>query len=128
MYTWEQPFIDLVTSARKMELKFVLKTGYIRCVHLTTMLFTTRMALFCTMLSITWIYGSEYIVAAKIFVIAAYFTILSHTKSHFVRGVSEIADVLVAFKRIQHFLLLDEKTNVKNVEKVRIVEIFRNNI
>lgn len=110
MYAWEIPFTKLIALARRMELKIVLKNSYVRALYMTFMLFTTRMALFCTMLSIALMYGEENITAAKIFVISAYFNIVSHTMSQmFVRGVAEIAEALVAFKRLQNFLEYDEK-------------------
>lgn len=115
MYAWEAPFNKLITMARRMELKIVLKNSYVRALYMTFMLFTTRMALFCTMLSIALLYGAGNITSAKIFVISAYFNIIAHTMSQmFVRGVAEIAEALVAFKRLQRFLEYDEK-NEKGV-------------
>lgn len=110
MYAWEIPFTKLITFARRSELKIVLKNSYVRALYMTFMLFTTRMALFCTMLSIALMYGNENIRASQIFVISAYFNIVAHTMSQmFVRGVAEIAETLVAFKRLQRFLEYDEK-------------------
>lgn len=110
MYAWETPFTKLISYARRMELKIVRKTSYVRALYMTFMLFTTRMAIFCTMLAITLLYGSDQITAAKVFVISSYFGIIAHTMSQmFVRGVAEIAEVLVALKRLQNFLELDEK-------------------
>lgn len=110
MYAWEIPFTKLITWARKMELKVVRKSSYVRALYMTFMLFTTRMAIFCTMLSIILLYGSDQITAAKVFVISSYFGIVAHTMSQmFVRGVAEIAESLVAFRRLQNFLELEEK-------------------
>lgn len=115
MYAWEIPFTKLITFARQSELKIVLKNSYVRALYMTFMLFTTRMALFCTILSIALMYGQENITAAKIFVISAYFNIVAHTMSQmFVRGVAEIAEALVAFKRLQKFLEFEEK-NVSGI-------------
>lgn len=110
MYAWEIPFSKLITYARQMELKIVRKSSYVRALYMTFMLFTTRMAIFCTMLAITLLHGSDQITAAKVFVISSYFSIIAMTMSQmFVRGVAEIAEVLVALKRLQNFLELDEK-------------------
>lgn len=110
MYAWEKPFAKLIAHARKMELNIVRKNAYVRGLYMTFLLFTTRMALFCTMLSIVLLYGSEQLTAAKVFVIAAYFNIVSQTMSQmFVRGVAEIAEALVAFRRLQNFLEYEEK-------------------
>lgn len=110
MYAWEKSFSKLITFARRMELKIVRKTSYVRALYMTFMLFTTRMALFCTMLSIALLYGSDQITADKVFVMSSYYTMIAQTMSQaFVRGFAEIAEVLVTFNRLQNFLLLDEK-------------------
>ncbi|XP_055302579.1 ATP-binding cassette sub-family C member 4-like isoform X2 [Sitodiplosis mosellana] len=110
IYAWEIPFSKLIMYARKMELKIIRKSSYVRGLYMTFMLFTTRMAIFCTMLSISLIQGSDKITASKIFVISSYYAIIAQTMSQmFVRGVAEIAEVLVALKRLQNFLELDEK-------------------
>lgn len=45
--------------------------------------------------------------------ISAYFNIVSHTMSQmFVRGVAEIAEALVAFRRLQNFLEYEEKDDL----------------
>ncbi|XP_031636354.1 multidrug resistance-associated protein 4-like [Contarinia nasturtii] len=110
MYAWEKPFAKLIMYARKMELKIVRKSSYVRALYMTFMLFTTRMAIFCTMLAIVLIYGSTEITAARIFVISSYYGIIAQTMSQmFVRGVAEIAEVLVGLRRLQNFLELEEK-------------------
>lgn len=110
MYAWELPFTNLITYARKLELNIVRKNSYVRGLYMTFLLFTTRMALFCTMLSIVLLYGSDQLTAAKVFVISAYFNIVSQTMSQmFVRGVAEIAETMVAFRRLQNFLEYEEK-------------------
>lgn len=113
MYAWELPFTKLITYARRMELNIVRKNSYVRGLYMTFLLFTTRMALFCTMLSIVLLYGSDQLTAAKVFVISAYFNIVSHTMSQmFVRGVAEIAEAMVAFRRLQNFLEYEEKNDL----------------
>lgn len=110
MYAWEKPFAKLIAHARKMELNIVRKNSYVRGLYMTFLLFTTRMAIFCTMLSIVLLSGSAELTASKVFVIAAYFNIVASTMSQmFVRGVAEIAEALVAFRRLQNFLEYEEK-------------------
>lgn len=110
MYSWEKPFAKLITYTRKLELNMIRKTSYIRAIHMTSMLFTTRMALFCTMLTIVLAYGPEEITSARIFVISSYYNIVSHLMSmRFSRSIAETAEVLVALKRLEKFLYLKEK-------------------
>lgn len=113
MYAWETPFAKLIAMARKLELNVVRKVSYVRALFMTFALFTTRMAVFCTMLSIVLLYGSDQITAAKVFVITSYFGIVSQSVSQlFVRGVAELSETFVAFRRLQGFLEMEEKIKV----------------
>uniref|UniRef100_A0A182IVJ8 Uncharacterized protein n=1 Tax=Anopheles atroparvus TaxID=41427 RepID=A0A182IVJ8_ANOAO len=108
MYAWERPFAKLISHARQMELKIVKKSAYVRGLYMTFLLFTTRMALFCTMMAMALL-GDE-LTAARVFVVATYFGILANTMSAmFVRGIAEIAEAMVAMKRLQRFLEYEEK-------------------
>lgn len=123
MYAWEKPFAKLIAHARKLELNIVRKNSYVRALYMTFMLFTTRMAIFCTMLSIVLMSGSSELTASKVFVIAAYFNIVASTMSQmFVRGVAEIAEALVAFRRLQNFLEYEEK-DACSLEYLKMAEI-----
>ncbi|XP_071872525.1 probable multidrug resistance-associated protein lethal(2)03659 isoform X2 [Bombus fervidus] len=107
MYAWEKPFCALIETARKLELQVVSKSAYIRGIYMTFNLFTTRMALFCTLISML-LFGDE-ISVDKVFVFSSYFNILAHTMSGmFVRGFAEIAECMVAVRRLQHFLMYEE--------------------
>ncbi|EAT42552.1 AAEL005937-PA [Aedes aegypti] len=108
MYAWEKPFAKLINLARRLELKIVKKSAYVRGLYMTFLLFTTRMALFCTMMAMVLL-GND-LTAAKVFVVSTYFAILANTMSAmFVRGIAEIAEALVAMKRLQRFLEYAEK-------------------
>lgn len=64
MYAWEKPFGKLIRLARKLELKVVMKSSYVRALFMTFNLFTTRVALFCTL--ITMSLSNQPITAAKV--------------------------------------------------------------
>lgn len=121
MYAWEKPFGILISLARKTELKIVRKSGSIRGMYMTFQLFTTRAALFATM--ITLILMKEELTAAKVFVVASYLNIVSHVMSGmFVRGVAEIAEALVATRRLQNFLEYEEIDDSKTqTDDVRLI-------
>lgn len=107
MYAWEKPFCIMIALARKLELKVVRKSSWIRGIFMTFNLFTTRAAIYCTLISM--ILFSERLTAEKTFVFASYFNILAHTMSAmFVRGVAEISECRVAVRRLQYFLMYDE--------------------
>ncbi|XP_017890591.1 multidrug resistance-associated protein 4-like [Ceratina calcarata] len=107
MYAWEKPFCALIETARKLELRVVIKSAYIRGIYMTFNLFTTRMALYCTLISML-LFGNE-LTADKVFVFSSYFNILAHTMSGmFVRGFAEIAECMVSVRRLQHFMMYEE--------------------
>ncbi|CAO1406085.1 unnamed protein product [Diamesa tonsa] len=124
LYAWEKPFSKLISMARNAELKVVKKSSYIRAIYMTFVLFTTRSALFCTMMTIILL--GDKLTASKIFVISSYFAILSNTMSQmFVRGIAEIAEALVAMRRLRKFLEYDEKeTNSVSLAKEKIMNEF----
>ncbi|XP_058822716.1 ATP-binding cassette sub-family C member 4-like [Topomyia yanbarensis] len=123
MYAWEKPFAKLIQMARRMELKIVKKSSYVRALYMTFLLFTTRTALFCTMMAMALL-GND-LTAAKVFVVATYFGILANTMSAmFVRGIAEIAEALVAMKRLQRFLEYEEKDQVLLDKKQKLQEEF----
>lgn len=110
LYASTMYFTKLIALARQLELKVVKKNSYVRALYMTLAMFTTRMALFCSLLSIILLYGEGDITAAKVFVISSYFAIIAQTLSQmFVRGIAEIAEGLVAVSRIQEFLESEEK-------------------
>lgn len=110
LYAWEVHFSKLIALARKFELKVVKKNSYVRALYMTFAMFTTRIALFCSLLSIMLLYGEEHITAAKVFLVSSYFSVIAQTMSQmFVRGIAEIAEGFVAVERIECFLESEEK-------------------
>uniref|UniRef100_A0A0P6IW43 Putative abc transporter c family member n=1 Tax=Aedes aegypti TaxID=7159 RepID=A0A0P6IW43_AEDAE len=126
MYAWEKPFAKLINLARRLELKIVKKSAYVRGLYMTFLLFTTRMALFCTMMAMVLL-GND-LTAAKVFVVSTYFAILANTMSAmFVRGIAEIAEALVAMKRLQRFLEYAEKEGENEGAKEKFLKEFEAN-
>ncbi|XP_011700174.1 PREDICTED: probable multidrug resistance-associated protein lethal(2)03659, partial [Wasmannia auropunctata] len=107
MYAWEKPFCAMVELARKLELRVVTKSSYIRGIYMTFSLFTTRMALYCTLVAML-AFGPD-MTADKVFVVSAYFNVLAHAMtSMFIRGFAELAECMVAIRRLRTFLMFDE--------------------
>jgi hypothetical protein len=70
-------------------------------------MFTTRMALFATLLA--YALSGNSLAAEQVFVVSSYFSVLAWTMSGvFVRGVAELAETWVSTQRIQTFLLRGE--------------------
>ncbi|KRT80296.1 ABC transporter ATP-binding protein, partial [Oryctes borbonicus] len=115
MYAWEKPFAKLLKHARKLELRIITKLSYVRALFMTFNLFTTRVALFCTLLTMTLLYNQQ-ITAAKVFVFMSYYNIISQTMSSmFVRGIAEVSELFVSIRRIQNFMLNDEFIDVSKI-------------
>lgn len=127
LYAWEKSFKKLIYFARDKELKVIKKSSYVRALYMTFMLFTTRSALFCTMMSIVVL--GDTLTASKVFVISSYFAIMSGVMSQmFVRGIAEIAEALVAMKRLQNFLELEEKKQADiPIQKEKMMNKFGRN-
>lgn len=75
LYAWEKPFAKLVHTARKLELKILIKSSYIRAVFMTFGLTTGRICLFFTLLS-TVLMGGQ-ITASKVLRSVFQFQVLS---------------------------------------------------
>lgn len=89
------------------ELSWVRKSSYIRGIYMTFNMFTTRMALFATLLA--YALSGNHLAAEHVFVVSSYFSVLAWTMSGvFVRGVAELAETWVSTQRIQTFLLRGE--------------------
>ncbi|XP_070491925.1 probable multidrug resistance-associated protein lethal(2)03659 [Chironomus tepperi] len=113
LYAWEKSFKKLIGLARIKELKVIKKSSYVRALYMTFMLFTTRSALYCTMMAIV-VLGDE-LTASKVFVISSLYQIISSVLSQmFVRGIAEIAEAIVAMRRLQNFLEHEEKAEYSN--------------
>ncbi|KAL4089621.1 hypothetical protein QTP88_024632 [Uroleucon formosanum] len=108
MYTWEKPFALLVQYARKMEIKQIRGTSWIRVFVQSFRIFHFRLALFLSILS--YVLLGNYINTKQVFIIISYYNILMTTMTvFFPQGVLTLAEVLISIKRIQSFLLQDEK-------------------
>ncbi|XP_050545467.1 probable multidrug resistance-associated protein lethal(2)03659 isoform X2 [Daktulosphaira vitifoliae] len=117
MYTWEKPFAYLVQYARKKEVQQIKGASFIRAILLSFMVFHTRIALFASILS--YVILGNYIDAQKVFVITSYYNILRTTMTvFFPQGIGQVAEVLISVKRLQNFLMYEEKNNqVANLSK-----------
>lgn len=89
MYAWEKPFAKVIKFARSSEIKIITKSSYVRATFMAFNLFTTRCALFCTIL--TMALTDQEITAAKVSIrikdinvyesVFKYLLQISHTKS-----------------------------------------------
>ncbi|XP_025202348.1 probable multidrug resistance-associated protein lethal(2)03659 isoform X2 [Melanaphis sacchari] len=108
MYTWEPFFDNLAKHLRQEEITKIIKVSYIKSILTSFFLFNTRVALFFNIFA--YIMLGNYITASKVFVITSYYNILRTSLTLcFPPGISLAAELLVSIKRIEHFLLREEK-------------------
>lgn len=112
MYTWEFPFAHLVDNTRKNEIKAIKATSYIRGISLSFIMFTTRISIFISI--VAYVMFGNHITAEKVFVLVSYYQILRQTMTvFFPQGIAQVAEAQVSIKRIQNFMLYEEKDIVK---------------
>ncbi|CAH1738394.1 unnamed protein product, partial [Aphis gossypii] len=113
MYTWESFFDNIAKSSREKEINAIKKTSYINRILSTFFYFNTKLALFVTLF--TYILLGNYITASKVFIITSYYNILqTGLILTFIPGISLGAELLVSVKRIEDFLLNEEKNRQPN--------------
>ena len=110
-YAWEKPFCSMVEIVRRLELKFIKKNAYLRGIFITFILFTTRVALYFTLMAM--LVNGESLTAERVFVFSFYLDILSQGMSqYFVRAIAEVSECLVSLRRLQNFLMSEEFKDV----------------
>lgn len=108
MYAWEKPFSGLVNNVRIQELNFLSKVSYLRGVIVSASVFIERVILFITI--VTYSLMGNAITASQVFSMAQIINTLQlSVVCFFPFGVNLGAETLVSVKRLQTFLLLEEK-------------------
>ncbi|XP_060851718.1 ATP-binding cassette sub-family C member 4-like isoform X2 [Rhopalosiphum padi] len=109
MFTWETPFGKLIDFIRKMEIRHIRISLYIKNAMIVLALTQSKFQLFICILS--YVLLGNYISVQKVFVIYTLFNVLNPCLHFFCQCISEIYELQVSIKRIQDFLLLEEKDN-----------------
>ncbi|XP_075979217.1 putative multidrug resistance-associated protein lethal(2)03659 [Anticarsia gemmatalis] len=108
MYTWEKPFQKLVDRLRKLEISFVMKTSMVKGVTAALSVFSERFILFSAI--VTFVLLGGHIRAQTTFALVQYFNLMQLACNIlFPFGLAFLAEAMVSVKRIEEFLLLDEK-------------------
>lgn len=85
--------------------------SYVRGILLSFIMFTTRVSIFVSLVAFALL--GNLVTAEKAFVITAYYNILRQTMTvFFPQGIGQLAETLVSIKRIEAFMLYDEKHDV----------------
>lgn len=93
------------------EIKVIRYVSYVRGILLSFIMFTTRVSIFVSLVGFAVL--GNLVTAEKAFVITAYYNILRQTMTvFFPQGIGQLAETLVSIKRIQTFMMYDEKSKV----------------
>ncbi|CAG2162291.1 unnamed protein product [Oppiella nova] len=107
MYTWEQPFQDLVAESRLKEIQRIRHSSLLKAINLSFYFVASRVILYACF--VTFVYTGGKLSAESVFVTMAFFNTLRNTLTrHFPAGIAATAELVVACRRIQDFLVLDE--------------------
>ncbi|XP_026808487.1 probable multidrug resistance-associated protein lethal(2)03659 isoform X2 [Rhopalosiphum maidis] len=127
MYTWEPFFNNLTKYARKKEMNKIIKSAYVKGILSSFFLFNTRIALFVNLLA--YVLLGNNITASKVFVITSYYNILRVTLTiAFPPGVGLSAELLVSIKRIEDFLLYEERDKQVMTNQIKSIDVSRKTI
>lgn len=112
MYAWEKPFGKMVEYARFKEMNAIRYVNYIRGILQSFIMFVTRISVFASLVGFVLL--GKLLTAEKAFVITAYYNILRNTMTiYFPMGISQFAETMVSFKRIQKYMM-HEETKVRD--------------
>ena len=112
MYAWEKPFISLVETVRKLELKITRRSSYLREANVLFNIFTARIALYSTLMTMFML--DQNMTSENVYVVFPFLFLLSDFLVFCVRGVGLSKNWSTTIKRVQTFLMLDEYSS-KNI-------------
>ncbi|CAB3237244.1 unnamed protein product [Arctia plantaginis] len=124
MYAWEKPFEQVVVLSRKNEIDSITSASYLRGVYLSFMVFTERLSLYITLLTYS-LFGYQ-VTADIVFPLAQFFNTLQGTLSIIMsNAVSFLAEALISVQRLEEFMLLDEREDLRSVPNVDIAKLLQ---
>ncbi|CAD6203315.1 GSCOCT00009756001.2-RA-CDS [Cotesia congregata] len=119
MYAWERPFNKIVTQTRSNEIKQILRSNNIRGLYSSSSEFTQKAMLFMTLVIFIMIDDNP-INPEITFQVSIYYSTLQLLMTIFFPiSIISLIQSIVAVKRIEEFLLLDEierKTEALTIE------------
>lgn len=108
MYAWEKPFEKIVKLARLNEINIITKASYLRGIYLSCAVFIERTTLYITV--ITYVLLGNNITADRVSSMMQFFNLLQLALAiFFPNAITMGAETYISIKRLQEFLLMDEK-------------------
>ncbi|XP_025204473.1 probable multidrug resistance-associated protein lethal(2)03659 isoform X2 [Melanaphis sacchari] len=132
MYTWEKSFTKLIENTRKKEIKQIRSTLILGFLNYSFQVVQSKFLLLTSIVSFMLL-GNN-ISIRKVFVVIALFSILVQPMTrYFSRGLIQLAELKMSLKRLQNFMLLEEKDSeipniLKSAKPLKIEAIESDNI
>ena len=121
LYCWERPFASQIDERRKEEVAKIRRTYLLEGVNYSTYFVATKLMMFTTL--VTYILIGHQLDEVTVFVILSlYNSIRLPITDFFPWGIGLVAQILVAFGRVEKFLLLEEiesiegRTNISSMK------------
>ncbi|CAG9833841.1 unnamed protein product [Diabrotica balteata] len=116
MYAWENPFENLVKSVRALEMKDITVSAYLKGLYGSLMFFLDKLSLYLTIT--TYVLLGYSITAEKVYSLTKAYNILQVAMATWYPAAIRLgSECLISVKRLQEFLLLEEKRDQVNYEK-----------
>lgn len=108
MYTWEDPFANLVELARENEVRLIKYTSILRAINMALFFVSSKVILFLCF--ITYVLLGYTLDPEIVFVAITLFSAVRLFMTlFFPYGVAQLAETLISCNRLQEFLLLPEQ-------------------
>ncbi|OXA59787.1 Multidrug resistance-associated protein 4 [Folsomia candida] len=120
MYAWEKPFTNLINKLRKLEMSVIRKRSYLRGIYLSVYSSALKFLPFLTFLVFTLATDEDLTPDKVFFTVAVYNVIIQNTMYFIPSAASGIGEIMVSLKRLETFLLLEEKGESMSKNYVRI--------
>ncbi|CAG9814462.1 unnamed protein product [Phaedon cochleariae] len=127
MYAWEKSFEKMVKSARATEIVDLTSTSYLRGLFSSCMVFIERLCLFLTVICYTLL--GNIISAAKVFSVAQSLNTLQFSMAIlYPQAISTGAEALMSIKRLEEFLVMEEKETIIPFEELKAPGVVLSNV
>jgi len=105
MYAWEKPFSQIVSVIRKLEIKQIQFSSYVRATYLAIIVFTERLTVYFTI--ITFVLMGNNLTADVAYAMSTYFNILQlFVALYFPQGLILLGESIVSFNRLEVYIII----------------------
>ncbi len=104
MYAWEKPFAKIISNLRKMEIKFIRRSLYLRGMYVSVHSIAAKLIPFCALILYVAL-GNRMTASKAFFSIAVFNTILQVIMNRLPTAASMLGELVASLNRVEEFLL-----------------------